>query len=80
MIDHAWTYRANDARRMLSESELLLNRMANLMNVTVSEDDLGEENIGQEMIERKIGVVLENMWKFNQTYKLSTEQLVGLKS
>ena len=34
------------------------------------------ETTEEEAREQKIEAVLNNMWKFNQTYKISTEKLV----
>lgn len=53
----------------------LLNRMCIMMSITVSEEDQDAENIKKTKVE----AVLDKMWKFNQMYKLSTEQLVNLK-
>jgi tubulin--tyrosine ligase-like protein 12 len=65
LIDHAWTYGVNEARKQLREHEGLLNRMCNLMCID-QEDRETEE---------KVELVVETMWKYNQTYKLSTEKL-----
>lgn len=66
MIDHAWTYRVNEARQNLREHETLLARMCNIMCVDQDEATTLDEKIDQ---------VIERMWKFNQTYKLSTEKM-----
>ncbi len=65
-MDHAWTYRLNEARQNLRDHEPLLNRMCNLMAVERTEEDSKEDFIES---------IMSEMWKFNQTYKLSTEQL-----
>jgi len=65
LIDHAWTYKVGDARNNLRSSENLLERMCNMMHISIDEDK-----------EASIKEVYENMWKYNQTYKISTEKLV----
>lgn len=78
LIDHAWTYRLNEARAALAENENLLNRMVALMNIKPAnlEDD-EKANEAKSITERKINAVMKAMWKHNQTYKLSTEKLVS---
>ncbi|XP_030630015.1 tubulin--tyrosine ligase-like protein 12 [Chanos chanos] len=62
LIDHAWTYRVECARQQLLEVPGLFVRMADLMGLPfhgeVPDPDILE-------------LVLDNMWKFNQTYQLS---------
>jgi hypothetical protein len=73
LIDHAWTYKTQEASKNLMEHEQLLDRMCKLMNINSSE----EEEINTEESKRmKVDAVLRNMWKYNQTYKLSTNLLV----
>jgi hypothetical protein len=37
-----------------------------------------EENDNSELLKKKkINAVMENIWKFNQTYKISTEKMVS---
>ncbi|XP_040201761.1 tubulin--tyrosine ligase-like protein 12 [Rana temporaria] len=62
LIDHAWTYRVEHARRQLMEVPGLLHRMANLM---------GMEFHGEVPDEGVVEEVLTEMWKYNQTYQLS---------
>ncbi len=51
--------------------------MCNMMNINLTIED--ENEINEEVLRKnKIDLVLENMWKFNQTYKLSTENLVRI--
>ena len=73
MIDHAWTYRVNEARSSLIEHESLADRMCNLMNIKVDEDDEADEETLKKL---KVDAILEQMWKYNQTYKISTDLLV----
>jgi tubulin--tyrosine ligase-like protein 12 len=63
LIDHAWTYRIKDARNNLINIPNLYERMASLMNV------------GTETKEDGIEVILQRMWKYNQTYTLTSTQI-----
>ena len=76
LVDHAWTYRLNEARAALYENEALLTRMFNLMNIKLADVEENEENAGKSLVDRKVDLVMKTMWKYNQTYKLSTEKLV----
>lgn len=69
LVDHAWTYRTNDARGILRANENLLERVCMMMNVQVDETD---KNL---LKEKKIEGVVEKMWKYNQTYKIATDKL-----
>ncbi|XP_045597076.1 tubulin--tyrosine ligase-like protein 12 [Procambarus clarkii] len=60
LIDHAWTYRANEARQYLTDVPGLLERMVALMDIP------REDNDREQFIEK----VLQDMWKFNGTYSL----------
>ncbi|XP_064224156.1 tubulin--tyrosine ligase-like protein 12 [Aotus nancymaae] len=62
LIDHAWTCRVEHARQQLLQVPGLLHRMANLMGV---------EFHGELPSAAAVGLVLEEMWKFNQTYQLA---------
>ncbi|KAM8979994.1 tubulin--tyrosine ligase-like protein 12 [Sarcophilus harrisii] len=62
LIDHAWTYRIEHARQQLLQVPGLLHRMANLMGI---------EFHGEIPDEGSVELVLEEMWKYNQTYQLS---------
>ncbi|KAM3858863.1 tubulin--tyrosine ligase-like protein 12 [Diretmus argenteus] len=62
LVDHAWTYRVENARRQLEEIPGLLARMAALMGL-----DFHGEAPDPDTVE----LVLEEMWKYNQTYRLS---------
>lgn len=63
LIDHAWTYRIKDARKNLEEIPNLYERMASLMNINTETKDDGIE------------LILQRMWKFNQTYTLTSSQI-----
>lgn len=62
LIDHAWTCRVEHARKQLQQVPGLLHRMANLMGI---------EFHGEVPSPEAVGLVLEEMWKFNQTYQLA---------
>lgn len=62
LIDHAWTYRAGYARHQLRQVPGLLHRMANLMGIPFHGEVPDEGSVEQ---------VLQEMWKYNQTYQLS---------
>ena len=76
LIDHAWTYKTQEARKNLMEHEELLERMCKLMNMNGVESN-EDESDHESLKNKKIKFVLENMWKYNQTYKLSTNLLVN---
>ncbi len=63
LIDHAWTYRIKDARNNLINIPNLYERMASLMNIDTETKEDGIE------------VILQRMWKFNQTYTLTSTQI-----
>ncbi|XP_078272630.1 tubulin--tyrosine ligase-like protein 12 [Rhinoraja longicauda] len=62
LIDHAWTYRMDQARQQLWDTPGLLHRMANLTGVgfhgEVPDDDT-------------IDIVFADLWAFSHTYKLA---------
>ncbi|KAL2103037.1 hypothetical protein ACEWY4_002205 [Coilia grayii] len=62
LVDHAWTYRVEVARQQLEQSPGLLGRMASLMGV-----DFHGEAPDPDVVDQ----VMEDMWKYNQTYHLS---------
>ncbi|XP_072233313.1 tubulin--tyrosine ligase-like protein 12 [Leuresthes tenuis] len=62
LVDHAWTYRVEHARQQLEQIPRLLPRMAALMGV-----DFHDETPCPGTVE----AILEHMWKYNQTYRLS---------
>lgn len=59
LIDHAWTYKATDAKRHLMLVPGLVERMAKLMNLALQSDNLVDD-------------VYKEMWKYNQTYSYSS--------
>ncbi|XP_010792488.1 tubulin--tyrosine ligase-like protein 12 [Notothenia coriiceps] len=62
LVDHAWTYRVEQCRQQLEQIPGLLPRMAALMGV-----DFHGEAPDPDTVE----LVMEDMWKYNQTYNLS---------
>lgn len=58
LIDHAWTFKASEAKVHLMEVPGLVERMAKLMNLSPQSDSLVED-------------ILKRMWKFNLTYSCS---------
>ncbi|KAG8005733.1 Tubulin--tyrosine ligase-like protein 12 [Nibea albiflora] len=62
LVDHAWTYHVENARQQLEQVPGLLPRMASLMGV-----DFHGEAPDPDTVE----LVMESMWKYNQTYRLS---------
>lgn len=58
LIDHAWTFKASEAKVHLTEVPGLAERMAKLMNLSSQSDNLVED-------------ILKHMWKFNLTYSCS---------
>ena len=84
LIDHAWTYSVNEARKNLMEHDNLMERMFNLMSLKLDDSEELEEELdektGTEAAQNgkllKINAVLENMWKFNQTYKILSDKPV----
>ncbi|CAL8324020.1 unnamed protein product [Lota lota] len=62
LVDHAWTYRVEHARQQLVEIPGLLPRMAALM---------GLDFHGETPDPDTVDLVLEHMWRYNQTYRLS---------
>uniref|UniRef100_A0A803K6H5 Tubulin tyrosine ligase-like 12 n=1 Tax=Xenopus tropicalis TaxID=8364 RepID=A0A803K6H5_XENTR len=62
LIDHAWTYRVDHARQQLLQVPGLFHRMANLIGLPFH---------GEVPDEGMVEAVLQEMWKYNQTYQLS---------
>uniref|UniRef100_A0A8C5YTF4 Tubulin tyrosine ligase like 12 n=1 Tax=Marmota marmota marmota TaxID=9994 RepID=A0A8C5YTF4_MARMA len=62
LIDHAWTCRVEHARQQLQQVPGLLHRMASLMGI---------EFHGELPSLEAVALVLEDMWKFNQTYQVA---------
>ncbi|XP_075223337.1 tubulin--tyrosine ligase-like protein 12 [Lycorma delicatula] len=58
LIDHAWTYTPKEAKQHLLKVPGLLDRMCNLMGIDQSGNEVDE--------------VYNEMWKYNQTYSISS--------
>lgn len=59
LVDHAWTFTANQAQEHLQLVPLLLQRMAKLMGC---EGDISQEEM--------MNYVLKHMWNYSQTYSV----------
>lgn len=66
LIDHAWTYRVDNARQNLREIPGLLDRMMTLMGI---------EKTGGNDLEYLIEKVFDEMWRFSQTYALQSSSV-----
>ncbi|VTJ86885.1 Hypothetical predicted protein [Marmota monax] len=62
LIDHAWTCRVEHARQQQQQVPGLLHRMASLMGIEFHSELPSLE---------AVALVLEDMWKFNQTYQVA---------
>lgn len=63
LIDHAWTYKINTARAHLRENPVLLERMCKMLAIE------------SEVLEERVEAIFENMWRYNQTYQLGSNNL-----
>jgi len=66
LVDHAWTYKPDTARRQLNSYPGLIERMANLMNVKQN-----ETNYEASLTD----VILRKMWQFSQTYSIGNSSV-----
>lgn len=62
LVDHAWTYRVDYACQQLKQIPGLLPRMAKLMGID-SQSEAPDADTAE--------LVMERMWKYNQTYHLT---------
>lgn len=60
IIDHAWTYRINNARAQLRQIPALLERLSNMMGGSHLDTD------------DAIEFVMNSMWRFNQMYAIGS--------
>lgn len=60
LIDHAWTFRVESARKQLLEINTLRERLAVIVGV---DDDLPKENLVDE--------ILKHLWKFSNFYSVA---------
>ena len=65
MIDHAWTYKTDQARQQLSQVPGLATRMAKLMDIDIEEEkDVPDEELVEEIMSAK--------WSYSQTYSIGS--------
>ena len=67
LVDHAWTFRSDNARQMLLQHPNLLERMANLFEL--DDDDTIDKKL---LLER----VMDAKWKWAQTYSIGSAATV----
>ncbi|XP_035207243.1 tubulin--tyrosine ligase-like protein 12 isoform X1 [Stegodyphus dumicola] len=60
LIDHAWTYTYENARKSLMENEKLIDRMCSIMNIS------NESRPVNDIIDD----ILNEMWKYNNSYSV----------
>ena len=65
LVDHAWTFRTDQARQQLTQVPGLASRMAGLMDIEEDED--------QEAV---VETVLSRMWRHCQTYSIGNAESV----
>eukprot|EP01012_Entosiphon_sulcatum_P032060 TRINITY_DN40806_c0_g1_i1.p1 TRINITY_DN40806_c0_g1~~TRINITY_DN40806_c0_g1_i1.p1 ORF type:complete len:576 (-),score=94.10 TRINITY_DN40806_c0_g1_i1:24-1727(-) len=64
LIDHAWTFKLTQARRLLAEDQRLLSRVIALMDMTVPQGGSPEQILDKAW---------ETLWKCAQTYRIASE-------
>jgi len=65
LIDHAWTYKTDQARQQLSQVPGLANRMARLMDIDVEEE---QDIPNEELVE----AIMSAKWTYSQTYSVGS--------
>ena len=70
LIDHAWTYKTDMARKHLEQIPSLLNRMCVMMGVDVESTSAEEQ----------VDLVLERMWRYNSTYSVNAGENASIES
>lgn len=65
LVDHAWTFRTDNARQLLNEHPPLVNRLAIMMGID-------QENVPSSVVVSKI---LNDVWKWCNMYSLNGEGL-----
>ncbi|VVC90566.1 unnamed protein product [Leptidea sinapis] len=63
LIDHAWTFKANNIKRSLQNVPGLLQRMCNLMGITCN------------LVDEQIDEVSKQIWKYANTYSVAGIEL-----
>lgn len=66
LVDHAWTFRTNQAKQQLEQMPQLLERMCNIMGITA---DSSAENAVNAIDE-----VCKLMWKYCHTYSIGNAE------
>ncbi|XP_065347184.1 tubulin--tyrosine ligase-like protein 12 [Cloeon dipterum] len=62
LVDHAWTFRVNGAKEQLQSCPQLLERLANMMDVSADEP------------EALVELVAEELWRYAQCYSLNASE------
>lgn len=70
LVDHAWTYKVDVARKHLEEIPTLLHRMTVIMGVDV------DSTSAEEQVEQ----VLQKMWRYNSTYTINAGENTPIES
>ena len=77
LVDHCWTWRDRDckdpsvsARKQLEMVDGLKERMIGMM-------DLDEKSLQRIIEDSSIDVILDEVWKYNQTYSFPSETNPG---
>ena len=68
LVDHAWTFRSNNARQMLLQHPNLLERMANLFELDHATTTDDKELLLEQVMDEK--------WKWAQTYSIGSAATV----
>ncbi|XP_058464830.1 tubulin--tyrosine ligase-like protein 12 [Malaya genurostris] len=63
LVDHAWTFRTDNARQLLTEHPPLVNRLAIMMGIE-------QENLPSSVV---ISKILSDLWKWCNMYSLNAE-------
>ncbi|KAG7270671.1 hypothetical protein CRUP_030398 [Coryphaenoides rupestris] len=76
LVDHAWTYRVESARQQLQEIPSLLPRMGALMGLPTAHGETPDPETPEtpetpDPDPDRVQLVLEEMWRYNQTYRLT---------
>ncbi|XP_055585705.1 tubulin--tyrosine ligase-like protein 12 [Uranotaenia lowii] len=65
LVDHAWTFRTDNARQLLNEHPALVNRLAIMMGIE-------QEDVPRTVV---VGKILNDVWKWCNMYSLNGEGL-----
>ncbi|RLN48822.1 hypothetical protein BBJ29_003845 [Phytophthora kernoviae] len=67
LVDHAWTFTAEQCRQQLENFPSLLERMENLMQLTEEQTEATKEE--------RIAVVADRVWRYANTYRIGNLKL-----